>query len=121
MAGVLSGLLLAGCSVGPGATPTGVPPVRITIVTAPGETLAYVPAQATVVTSGGVAVALENRSTLAHNLVFAAPLDAATRTIVEPGTGDQVLLAALPPGSYAFMCTIHAGMTGVLIAGNAAP
>jgi plastocyanin len=93
----------------------------VTIATAPGETLAYVPAEAAVVAKGPVLLTLRNDSTVAHNLVFAAPLDAATRTIVDPGTSDQVLLDPIAAGSHPFICTIHDGMSGVLVVWATAP
>ena len=87
----------------------------VTIASAPGETLAYVPAQASVVAPGAVLVTFRNESTLAHNLVFSEPIGAATRTIVEPGASDQVLLDSVAPGEHPYICTIHEGMAGVLI------
>ena len=42
-------------------------------------------------------------------------VDPGTRTIVRPGTSDQLLLAPPPPGDYPFVCTIHDGMAGRLI------
>ena len=111
---LLAGPLLTGCfaSDSPAAVagPVG---AAVLIATAPGETLAFVPA-ATTATGGSIVVSFQNRSSLAHNLVFTGPLSAATRTIVDPGTGDELLLADVAPGAYPFVCTIHLGMGGVL-------
>jgi plastocyanin len=109
---VMAAWLLAACA-GP-VPPTRPPVTPMTIASAPGETLAYLPIQVTVVAPGAVQVTFRNESTLAHNLVFSAPLSAATRTIVDPGTSDQVLLDPIEPGPHPFVCTIHDGMAGVL-------
>ena len=87
----------------------------MTITSAPGETLAFEPAETTVQAAGPITITFRNGSSLAHNLVFTAGLTAATRTIVEPGTSDQILLAQAAPGAYPFACTIHDGMAGTLI------
>jgi plastocyanin len=110
---VIAACLLADCA-GP-ATPSRPPVTPVTIASASGETLAYVPVQATAVAPGAVLVTFRNESTLAHNLVFSGPLSAATRTIVDPGTSDQLLLDPVAPGSHPFICTIHDGMAGVLV------
>ena len=91
----------------------------MTIASAPGEITAFVPADTIVPTTGPLAITFRNASSLPHNLTFTAGATAATRTIVEPGTSDVLLLSALPPGAYAFVCTIHDGMKGTLTIGPA--
>ena len=71
----------------------------MTITTAPGETLAFEPAETTVAAAARVKLTFRNGSSLAHNLVFTGGLTGATRTIVEPGTSDELLLA--PAGARA--------------------
>lgn len=108
--------LLVGCLVaGAGATSAWTAAVEVTITTAPGDTLAFEPATVTVRTTGSIALTFRNGSRLQHNLVFTDGLIAATRTIVEPGTSDQLLLGPGAPGRYPFVCTIHDGMAGTLI------
>ena len=85
------------------------------ITSAPGEMLAFEPAEITIRASGPITITFRNGSTLPHNLVFIAGLSGATRTIVEPGSSAEVLLAQSPPGTYPFACTIHDGMGGTLI------
>jgi plastocyanin len=87
----------------------------VTITTATGEKTAFDPAEIAVSAAVPIAITFRNRSSLAHNLVFTAGLTAATRTIVEPGTSDEILIAPLAPGSYPFVCTIHDGMSGKLV------
>lgn len=89
--------------------------VDVTITTAPGETLAFEPAETTVRGVGAVAMTFRNGSSLPHNLVFTAGLTAATQTIVTPGTSERLLLVPPAPGAYPFVCTIHDGMAGTLI------
>lgn len=107
--------LLVGCVADPSATTSPAAAIDVTITTAPGETLAFEPAETTVRGGGPVAMTFRNGSSLAHNLVFTAGLTAATQTIVKPGTSERLLLAPPAPGDYPFVCTIHDGMAGTLI------
>jgi plastocyanin len=106
-------VLVVGVATRLTATPSST--VSITITSAPGETLVYEPAETTVRAGGPISVTFRNVSSLAHNLVFTAGVTGATRTIVEPGSSDQVLLHPADPGTYPFACTIHEGMTGTLV------
>ena len=87
----------------------------VTITTATGETTAYDPAETAVRAVGPIAITFRNRSSLAHNLVFTAGPTAATRTIVEPGASDELVIPPLATGTYPFVCTIHDGMSGKLV------
>lgn len=89
--------------------------VAVTIATAPGETLAFEPRQTTMTASGPLTITFANRSGLSHNLVFTSGLAASTRTIVAPGTSDQIVIPGIDPGTYQFACTIHDGMAGTLV------
>ncbi len=117
---LLVSLVIACSSVGLGASGSAVADA-VTISSAAGETTAFEPARASVITSGPVAVTFRNHSSLPHNLTFTGALTAATRTIVEPGASEEVLLAAVAPGAYPFVCTIHDGMAGTLVVEAAAP
>lgn len=100
-----------------GAAVTASPPasVDVLITTTAGETVAFEPAATVVRATGPIAITFRNGSSWAHNLVFTTWSNAATRTIVEPGTADQLVLPPLPPGIYPFVCTIHDGMEGTLV------
>jgi plastocyanin len=115
LGGILVALLLVGAAARAVSTTTAAATASLTISTAPGETLAFDPAEITVRGSGPITVTFRNRSSLAHNLVFTAGLTGATRTIVEPGTTDELVLTPPRPGAYPFACTIHDGMTGTLV------
>jgi plastocyanin len=114
--GLVAALLLAGC-VGTPPPQSETPPaaIEVTIRTAPGDRLAFEPAEPTVRATGPISLNFQNGSSLPHNMTFTAGVEAGTRTIVRPGTSDQILLAPPPPGAYPFVCTIHDGMAGKLI------
>ncbi|HEV8697804.1 MAG TPA: cupredoxin domain-containing protein [Candidatus Limnocylindrales bacterium] len=116
LGGIVQAVLLAGC-VAARATPIATPPapVSVAISSAPGETLAFEPAESTVRAAGPITLTFQNRSSLPHNMTFTAGLKAATQTIVKPGSSDQLLLGPPGPGAYPFVCTIHDGMAGTLI------
>lgn len=115
-AAIVAALLLAGC-VGTPPTPSVTPAAatEVTIRTAPGDRLAFEPAEATVRATGPIMLTFHNGSSQPHNMTFTAGVEAGTRTIVRPGTSDHILLAPPPPGAYPFVCTIHEGMGGKLI------
>lgn len=108
-------LLVVGCLAAGPAAPASPAAIGVTITSASGQTVAFDPPEVMVRATGPIAVTFQNVSSQAHNLVFTAGLRAATRTIVEPGTSDQLLLPPLPPAAYPFVCTIHDGMSGTLI------
>jgi plastocyanin len=114
LGGILLALVVVGAAARAVSTATTAATASVTISTAPGEALAFDPAEITVRASGPITVTLRNRSSLAHNLVFTAGLTGATRTIVEPGTSDELVLTPPRPGAYPFACTIHDGMAGTL-------
>ena len=87
----------------------------MTITSGRGETLAFEPAETTVRAAGPITMTFQNVSSLPHNMTFTAGLTAATRTIVRPGTSDQLVLVPPAPGTYRFVCTIHEGMAGTLV------
>jgi plastocyanin len=108
--------LVAGCiATAPGVTARPLVSATVTITTATGETTAFDPAETVVDAVRPIAITFRNASSLPHNLVFTAGLTAATRTIVAPGASDELVVSALAPGTYPFVCTIHDGMSGALI------
>ena len=110
---VLLTIVAACLAAGPATSPGVAAAVDVTIMTASGETTAFEPAESVLAASGPISVTFLNVSSLPHNLTFLG-ITAATRTIVDPGTSDEVLVAPLAEGSYPFVCTIHEGMAGVL-------
>lgn len=108
-------LVLAGCQGTVGITQPPAGGVRVAVATAPGETLAFEPAEVEIGSVVPVTITFRNGSTLAHNLTFTDGLSAATRTIVEPGAVEELQLDPPAAGEYPFVCTIHAEMTGRLL------
>ena len=106
-------MLFACTAAGQPASPSPAATVDVTILSAPGETTAFEPAESAVTAAGPISVTFRNASSLPHNLTFIA-VTAGTRTIVEPGSDDELLLPPLAPGAYPFVCTIHEGMAGIL-------
>lgn len=107
--------VLLGCQ--PTSATTAAPPdgVRIAVATAPGETLAFDPVEVEIRSVVPVTMTFRNRSSVAHNLTFTKGLSVATRTIVEPGWDEVLHIVPPAAGTYPFVCTIHAGMTGKLV------
>ena len=108
-------LVVACVAAGPAAKPNPPGSAEVTISSAPGETIVFMPVETEIRATGPIAVTFHNASSLAHNLTFTSGVTGATRTIVEPGTSDQLLLSPLRPGAYPFVCTIHDGMAGRLV------
>lgn len=107
---------MAGCAFGAQAGPSGSTPTVVTVSTAPGERLAFVPQGVTVPAATPLQITFHNASAVAHNLVFTTGIDAATDTIVDPGTSETLAIGPLADGTYRFVCTIHEEMTGELVA-----
>jgi plastocyanin len=105
-------LLLGSCAIG--MADTGSAGVDITVATAPGEQLGFIPGDLHVPAGVPVHMTFRNASSVAHNLVFTSGITAATKTIVDPGTTEELALATPGPGVYEFVCTIHDGMSGML-------
>ena len=101
--------------MGAAATASSSGSVDVLITTTSGETMAFEPDATVLRATGPITITFRNGSSWAHNLVFTSGSSAATRTIVEPGTSDQLFLPPLPPGTYPFVCTIHDGMKGRLV------
>ena len=89
--------------------------VEITVGTDTGTSLLFDPAEVTVPAGASVVLTFENRSTMPHNLTFNDPINAATATIVQPGSAETVTFTAPEAGRYEFVCTLHPGMSGTLI------
>ena len=109
------GVALVGCQATSATTTAPAAAVRVAVATAPGETLAFDPSQIEVGSVVPVTVTFRNGSSVAHNLTFTDGLSVATRTIVEPGVVEVLHIVPPAAGTYPFVCTIHAEMTGQLV------
>jgi plastocyanin len=111
---LVSGLLAAGCVAQATPRPTAATAVELTVSSAAGHTLAFVPDVLAAPAGVLISVTFRNVSSQSHNLTFQAPISVGSRTIVEAGSSDLVVLTTPTPGRYPFVCTIHEGMTGTL-------
>ncbi len=103
----------ASASGGAGPSASGAA-TDLTIGTDTGTALQFDPTTATVPSGASVSLTFENRSTVPHNLTFAAPINAATATVVAAGASETIEFSAPDPGEYPFVCTLHPGMEGTL-------
>lgn len=112
---------LSGCQATRATSSAPAAAVRVTVATAPGETLAFDPSMIEVGSVAPVTMTFRNGSSVAHNLTFTDGLSVATRTIVEPGVVEVLDIVPPAAGTYPFVCTIHAEMTGQLVVAAASP
>jgi len=105
------------CAIG-SQGPTTSAVVSVTVTTAPGDQLAYTPADITVPAGAPLRITFRNGSNVPHNLVFTTGIAAATDTIVEPGQSQELAIDPLAEGTYRFVCTVHEEMSGTLTAGS---
>lgn len=106
---------LVGCQATSVTTSAPAAGVRVAVATAPGEMLAFDPSEIEVGSVVPVTMTFRNGSSVAHNLTFTDGLAVATRTIVEPGVVEVLHIVPPAAGTYPFVCTIHAEMTGQLV------
>ena len=104
-------VLVAGCDV----LASKRPQLLLEVRSQPGDLLGFEPATIDAPTGTGVELSFANVSSIDHNLVFLAPMDARTREIVRPGESDRLEFETPGAGSYRFVCTIHQGMRGSLL------
>jgi plastocyanin len=120
-------VVLAACSSpsapsASGAQPTTIPSgpansrtVEISVATDAGGALAFDPSQISVPSGAMVRLTFTNKATVPHNLTFGEPINVATATVVDPGASQTIEFRTPAEGKYAFTCTLHPGMKGVLI------
>jgi plastocyanin len=89
---------------------------EILIQTDTGTANEFVPAEATATAGSNVLLTFENLATVPHNLTFGPPTNAATATIVQPGSSETLEFTVPGPGDYEWVCTLHPGMEGTLSA-----
>ena len=107
-------ILASSCTLTGDAVQVPMADRELTVNSAVGDTLAFVPDTVTAKHGETVRITFRNVSSLDHNLTLQAPISVGTRTIVEAGSTDAVTLLTPGPGQYVFVCTIHMGMSGTL-------
>lgn len=113
---LLALVVTASCGGGGGSSSTPTTPVVPTTPTVPVATSAvslksnqFNPVDILVASSA--TVTFTNNDGVAHNVTFASP-DIAS--ITNWSTGDRTAKMPAPAGTYAYTCTIHAGMNGTV-------
>ncbi len=109
-------LILAACEADSTASPSAdqqEPSVEVTVGTDEGAELQFDPTEISVTAGATVRLTFVNESIVAHNLVFIAPISAATATI-QPGEEETIEFTAPEAGEYTYVCTLHPGMQGTL-------
>jgi plastocyanin len=108
---MLAALVLSGCGGAPAPTPAGTPAVTIHVTA---YNLAFDPSRVSVPADVTFAIEFENRDAAPHNIVInGSGINRTTEAFTGPQTRTYVF-AALPAGTYTFVCAIHPEMTGVL-------
>ena len=103
---------LASCAGSPSATPVGTPAVTVEISA---SNSVFDRNQLTVVANAPFAVQLENQDSIPHNVsVRGAPVPMVGEVFTGPGERTY-LFAALPAGTYNFVCDLHLEMNGTLL------
>jgi plastocyanin len=81
-----------------------------------GNDLTFDPVEITVPTGATVRLTYTNEAgSLAHNLLFIAPLSVGTELQVRAGESETIEFVAPEPGEYPFVCSLHPGMAGTMI------
>jgi plastocyanin len=99
--------LAAACGSSHGSTAPDTTPTVTTSVSI--SNLAFGPSAIRV--SPGVVVTWTNNDNINHNVTFS---DATIGAVASFSTGSKTLTMPTTPGTYAYHCTIHAGMTGTV-------
>ena len=90
--------------------------MEVTVGTDTDAELKFDPGEVTVRAGAHIRLTFENRAAVPHNLTLQTPINVATSTVVDPGSSDVVEFKAPDPGRYPFVCTLHPGMAGTLVA-----
>ena len=112
-----AGLLTAACGDGPAATSAAANSASVgSVATGPADktvtemsTQKFDPAAVTV--KVGQTVAWKNTDTVTHTVTFAGHDDISNNSM---DAGQTFEVKFTVPGSYAYTCTIHSGMTGAV-------
>jgi plastocyanin len=102
--------VIGACSGAPAPTAAGTPAATVDLVA---QNLAFSPRELTVPANVPFAIRFENRDSQPHNIAIHGPQTQKTEIFSGPETRTEVF-AALPPGSYGFICDVHPEMTGTI-------
>jgi plastocyanin len=106
-------LALYGCgsSSSTGVTsPPPVPPQPVSTTSVSLQNIAFNPG--TIQVTPGATVQFTNNDGITHNVTFSSTAITAATDFT---TGTRSVVMPVTPGTYAYHCTIHAGMTGSVV------
>jgi len=107
---VMAGLLLAACG-GVSPTPAGTPAVTVPLTA---RNLAFDQATMTVPVGQTFAITLDNQDAVPHNVAINGNDQSRTSEPFSGPASKTFTYAALPAGTYTFLCSIHTDMKGTL-------
>ncbi|HEX9085772.1 MAG TPA: plastocyanin/azurin family copper-binding protein [Gemmatimonadaceae bacterium] len=102
-------LALMGCGGASYSKVTG-PPQRVSTTSVALRNIAFSPSAIQV--APGATVQFTNNDGIAHNVTFS---DGSITGATDFSTGSRSVVLPVAPGTYAFHCTIHPGMTGSVL------
>jgi plastocyanin len=115
LAALVGGLACGGGGADAGLAREPVPDDPDVVIVA--EDMAFDPDEVEVPAGEPVTVVIDNRDVgVNHNLHLKGAPDP-NETELEQGVSQQALTVTLPAGEYEFVCDIHPGMDGTMVAG----
>jgi plastocyanin len=107
---VMTGLLPAACG-GASPTPAGTPAVTMPLTA---KNLAFDQATITVPADQTFAIALDNQDGVPHNVAITGNGQSRTSEPFSGPASKTFTFAALPAGTYTFLCSVHTDMHGTV-------
>ncbi|MFO7281148.1 MAG: cupredoxin domain-containing protein [Thermoanaerobacterales bacterium] len=80
------------------------------------EDMAFAPDEVEVPAGEPVTIVIDNRDEGVNHNIHVEGSPEPDRTPLELGPSQQALTVTLPAGTYGFVCDIHPGMTGTVVA-----
>ena len=81
------------------------------------EDMAFDPRRVEVAADAPVSIVIDNRDEGVNHNLHVEDAPEPNRTQLEQGVSQQALTVTLAAGEYEFVCDIHPGMTGTMVAG----
>jgi plastocyanin len=107
----LAALALAACG-GASPTPAGTPAVTVPLTA---KDLAFDQSTMTVPADATFAIALNNQDAVPHNVAISGNGQSRSSDPFSGPATKTLVYAALPAGTYTFVCSVHGDMKGTLL------